>query len=150
MGRYWNSNNHSGKFGFAVQNSSDPEIFGMQEQEPASITYYLDDSDEAREDIKKVLDEQYEILHIKPEDRIYEIKDEQEIWDLLDKYHEQNYRPYDKEKDKDQIPFWSAKYESGEAPVDKRVPLAECRVSLGLKIMDDLMKDGYCELEAEL
>lgn len=150
MGRYWNSNNHSGKFGFAVQNSSDPEIFGMQEQEPTSITYYLDDSDEAREDIKKVLDEQYNILKIKPEDRIYEIKDEQEIWDLLDKYHEENFRPYDKERDKDQIPYADKKYKQGVVPVISAIPLAECRVSLGLKIMDDLMKDGYCELEAEL
>ena len=47
MGRYYNTNTgRGGKFGFACQNSSDPQdYFGMEEQEPTSITYYADDSD---------------------------------------------------------------------------------------------------------
>ena len=53
MGRFYHSNRFEGKFGFAIQNSDDPEIFGMQEQEPSEIEYYLDGSEENIEQVGK-------------------------------------------------------------------------------------------------
>lgn len=162
MGRYYNTNNFSGKFGFAVQDSNDAEIFGMEEQEPTSIDYYLEGTDEAKEKVRKVLDEQYEMFGIPTDKRIYRIdpsknyEEFKELDLLLDKVA---YRPYDEEKDKDIIPYamddetcdklgW--KRGTSAVPTDKRYPLARCRIYLGVKILSDLEIDGYCDLNAEL
>lgn len=150
MGRFWNSNNHSGKFGFAVQPSDDPLIFGMEEQEPTEINYYLDNSEESIEQIKKVLNQQYDILGIKEEDRIYHIENEDDVWKLLDKYHDQNYRPADDEDRANRAMLYhDEKVKGGVVPIKDGITLAECRLNLGLNILDDLERDGYCELYAE-
>lgn len=151
MGRYYNTNRFDGKFGFAVQSSSDPEIFGMVEQEPSVIDYYLNGDDEAIEKCKQVLDEQYDILGVEQEDRIYTIHDESEIWDTLyKKYYDKWFREYDKKKDGEMVPYASDKYENGAVEIKQGTQLALCRVSLGVKIYTSLVVDGYCSLTAEL
>ena len=167
MGRYYNTNNFEGKFGFAVQDSTDPEIFGMAEQPPASIDYYLEDSEEAEEHIRRVLDEQYDILKVPKKERVYSINPENqdEEWKKVEvAIDKQMWRPYDPVKDKDIIPYamsdetckglgWkkdeNGRYPSG-VPVVKGMALASCRVYLGIKILSDLIKDGYCDLNAEI
>lgn len=150
MGRYYTTNNFDGKFGFAVQSSGDPEIFGMEEQEPSSIDYYLDGSEEAIENCAKVIDEQYDFLGIPESDRVYKIEKEQEVWDLYDKYNDKCFREYNEELDKGKIPFHSEKWKKGAVEVKDGVELAWCRISLGCKIYTDLVNDGYCSLNAEL
>ena len=44
MGRYYQTNNTEGKFGFAVQSSDDPAIFGMEE-EPRVEQVWADNED---------------------------------------------------------------------------------------------------------
>lgn len=156
MGRYYSTNRFSGKFGFAIQSSDDPELFGMQEQPPAEINYYLEagDNNENTEEVAKVMDAQYDILEIPKEERVYLLqageKAEQPLIDLEKKYYEKHYRPYDKEKDKSIIPYHSSKYESGAVPTKEGIDLAWCRVWLGAKIYTDLVLDGYCDLNAEV
>ena len=101
MGRYYNTNNFSGKFGFAVQSSDDPEIFGMEAQEPTSIDYYLEATDESKAQVRKVLDEQYDILKVPQEERIYAVdpKNADEAWDKIsDAIDKRMWRPYDEKK----------------------------------------------------
>lgn len=150
MGRYYNTNNFDGKFGFAIQSSTDPEIFGMEEREPSEILYYLEGTDEAKEYCKKVIDEQYDILEIPQEDRIYEIEKNGDIWDLSEKYYDKHWREYDKELDKGKTAYASNKWKNGAMEIKEGTELAWCRVSLGCKIYTDLVKDGYCDLTAEL
>ena len=149
MGRYWTSNSFSGKFTFAVQSSGDPTIFGMKEQEPSCVDYYLDSSKEVLKKCKKVIDAQYDILGIKQKDRLYEVKSLDEIWALHDKYYLEHYRPYNLAEDKE-IPYHSDVFKDGAIPKKPEYPLAWGRLSLGCAIYTDLVKDGYCSLNAEL
>lgn len=153
MGRWYNTQNHSGKFGFATQPSNDPEIFGMEEQPQNHIDYYLEDSEENRNKIIKTLDEQYDILQIPKEDRLYEIENEQQVENLLAKYRSKNYHEYDEAKDDKychKISFNFDQPHETYVPNNDKVELAECRVVLGLYILDDLQKNGYCDMEAEI
>lgn len=155
MGRWYNTQNHSGKFGFAVQPSNDPEIFGMEEQPQSYINYYLEDSEESRKKIIETLNEQYDILQIPKKDRLYEIENEQQVNDLLDKYRDKNYHEYDETKDDKYCHRISFNIDLNEphvvyVPNNDKVELAECRVVLGLYILDDLQKNGYCDMGAEI
>ena len=143
MGRYYQTNNHEGKFGFAVQDSNDPEIFGMTEDQSV-IHYYM--SSDKKDKVKKVLDEQYDILGINKKDRVY-VYDADKIDHVLGISHDKNYHDYNKAKDKE-IPV---AFNDGRVMVanNKDIELAEYRVLLGTKIMYDLENDGYCSLEAE-
>lgn len=172
MGRYYNSNNFNGKFAFAVQSSSDPEFFGMEEQEPTEITYYLEDSEEARKEIKNKLDEQYDILEYPKEKRVYSIKKEEELnplYDDMDKYiyryikndelpegvigyasiHDGWWKQFvpDELKSLSEVEF---RKNYSIIPKNGNTPLAMARIALGIRILSDLMLDGYCELYAEL
>lgn len=150
MGRYYSSNNFDGKFGFGVQSSDDPSIFGMEEQEPSEITYYLEGTDEAKAHCKKVIDEQYDFLGVAQEDRVYEIEKGGDIWELEEKYYDSGFREWTEELDKGKIPYSSDKWKNGAVEIKDGIELAWCRVSLGCRIYSDLVKDGYCELTAEL
>lgn len=150
MGRYYNTNRFEGKFGFGIQDSCDPEIFGMSEQEPTEIDYYLEANDDSLKECKDKIDEQYDFLGVKQEDRIYEIEKSSDTWDLYDKYYDKHFREFDDEKDKGKIPYHSEKWNNGAVEVKEGIELAWCRVSLGCKIYTDLVKDGYCSLTAEL
>lgn len=132
----------------------------MEELEPSEINYYLDDSDDNIEYVTRALDEQYDIIGLEKEKRIYEIDsdDDEKLHNLSDEIMKLVYRPYDEKKDKG-IPYhlfdedlkklgWP-KGTSGY-PVNDKVMLAQCRVYLGLRILSDLKKDGECSLYAEL
>lgn len=147
MGRYYTTNTgRSGKFGFAVQSSDDPEIFGMEEN-TGVIHYYMDDSEENLEQVEEVMNKQYDILNIPKEERIYSGK-ENDLYQLIEKYKDQNWMVYNEERDGKQIPYHSEEHPEGLIP-KQGVILAECRLYLGLTIMTDLKEQGYCELEAE-
>lgn len=147
MGRYYHTNNHDGKFGFGCQSSDDPAYFGMEEQEPTTVDYYLEDNEENRQVIIDKLNENYDILGIAKEDRLYKIKESSlEIEALLKKYRDKNYHEFDKDNGI-RISFGDGK---SYAPRNKDIELAECRVWLGLEILDDLERDGYCDLNAEM
>lgn len=147
MGRYYNTNTgHEGKFGFAVQASDDPKIFGMEELRPSCIDYQLEGDEENIKHVKEVISKQYDILGVNKEDRIFEL-DSDKIEAVLEKYRDKNYHEYDEEKD-DGIPY-SFSDGSIMLPNNRDIPLAECRIQLGLTILDDLEKQGYCFLTAE-
>lgn len=150
MGRYYNTNRFEGKFGFGIQSSTDPEIFGMQEEDRTDLQYYLDGTEENKKECKRVIDEQYDFLEIPQEDRIYVLEDGKEIWDLLDKYINKHFREFDKEKDKGTIPYGYSGFENGAVELKEGIELARCRVVLGTRIYTDLIKDGYCSLVAEV
>lgn len=155
MGRYYRSNRFDGKFGFAVQSSDDPAIFGMVEQEPSEIEYYLDGSEENIEQVAKKLDEQYDILEIPQNERIYLLNcDEKDalrsLYDLGGKYYTKHFREWNEELDKGKVPYSSAKWQKGAVETKDGIELAWCRVYLGTKIYTELVKDGYCSLTAEL
>lgn len=153
MGRYWNSNSHEGKFGFAVQPSDDPEIFGMESQEPCVIDYYLGGDAENIAEAEKVLDKQYDILGVAKKDRIYEYTSEyyyEEISAILKKYHKKNWHRYNEAEDGKIIPYADEEWQEGAVPNNRDVALAENRLDLGLAILTELKKDGYCSLTAEL
>lgn len=155
MGRYYRSNRFEGKFGFAVQSSDDPAIFGMEEQEPSEIEYYLDGSEENIERVAKKLDEQYDILEIPENERVYLLKcDEkdalQPLHELSEKYYTKHFREWNEESDKGKIPYSSEKWQKGAVETKDGIELAWCRVYLGTKIYTELVVDGYCSLSAEL
>ena len=169
MGRYYTLINTDGKFAFGVQPSDDAVIFGMEECEPTSIDYHLEDSAEAREEIIRVLDQQYDILGTPKKKRIYEYDKALGIpYDLLDRYI---YRICEKDKlPKNVVPYaggtdWYKLFlpedqqDMTEKEFDEKyciIPkkegtvLAGARIALGLKILYDLEKEGYCDLNAEL
>ena len=139
----------------------------MYEEEPDEINYYLEDSDEARKHIKKVLDEQYDYLGFPKKGRVYTIEKEEELNPLCDKLDTYVYeaRPIEK----GQMSYgggkdWYKKFLSkGEnlteaefyqkyniVPKKSGSDLAICRITLGIKILSDLVLDGYCSLDAEL
>lgn len=152
MGRYYHTNRFEGKFGFAVQPSDDPALFGMEEQEPSVVNYYLDGSEENIKNVAKTLDEQYEYLRIPDEERIYLLEDGKDdaLDKLYSKYFKKLFRAYNKETDVNIIPFHSEVFPEGAVEVFGGVELAWCRIWLGTKIYTELVEDGYCDLEAEL
>lgn len=157
MGRYYNTNRFYGKFGFAVQSSSDPEIFGMYEDEPTEITYYADDS--AIQQVIDVLNKQYEICEVPEGERIYQVENDKALGEYLEAHVDPRiYREYDSRKD-DGIPYGGFSKEFIEKncfksetlyPKKHEMALAACRIALGLRILTDLKLDGYCSLVAEL
>lgn len=152
MGRYYHTNRFEGKFGFGVQPSDDPEIFGMEEQAPSSINYYLDGDDENIKKVAEKLDEQYDILGIPSEERIYLLEkgDRGELDKLYDKFYSKLFREYDKKIDGEKIPYHSEIYKNEAVEVRDGIELAWCRIWLGTRIYTELIEEGYCDLEAEL
>ena len=146
MGRYYNTNTgRGGKFGFACQNSSDPQdYFGMEEQEPTSITYYADDSD--TEKIKAKLDEIYDKAKVPQKERIYELDgSDDEYQGFHDKFHK-----YFFEICKRGDGNFAGKNGTTEREVFKHAHLGQARLWLGLVILSDIKDEGYCSLDAEL
>jgi len=169
MGRYYSSQHFSGKFGFAIQSSSDPEIFGMEEEDPCTVDYYLDGGKENEEQVKKVIDEQYDILGFPQEKRIYTIEKEEELDPLYDELTLYVYKAVaNTPENKTIIGYggggdWYQNFPEGKGLTEKEfdkkykiVPkkegsvLAKCRIMLGIKILSELKLDGYCSLTAEL
>lgn len=156
MGRYYNTDNgREGKFMFGVQPSSDPEEMGMHEEEPTQVDYYADTDDV--ENIKKKLDEQYDILGVPKEERIYYCKTQQEAMEFENKsLHDRVFVTVNKNdaeamaKHKDETRWASDK---GDDYLDfeikgRALPLA--RIRLALDILSDIEDTGSCMLSAEL
>lgn len=166
MGRFYNTNHFTGKFGFAVQPSDDPgEVFGMEEQDRTEIDYFLDGSEENIRMVKKKLDEQYDILGVPQEKRVYHVESDEDATNKL-YYPLATYAyevvPLDEYKSKDMIAVggdkeWEAQfYKDGLTEENSRIiakpekDLAIFRVYLGVKILSDLESEGECYLTAEL
>lgn len=130
MGRYYNGD-IEGKFWFGVQDSTDPEFFGMEEQPKYSIDYFIDE--ERIEVIKEGLQECIEKLrrdHAK-----------------LNKFFNQTNGYND-----DMIIDWYKKQygqEIGKHDVAIKLEWL-ARYGLGKKIYRKVKELGYCGLEAEL
>lgn len=151
MGRYYStSGGREGKFMFAVQSSDDPEYMGMHEEPPSTITYYADEHDTKK--IKKKLDEQYDILGVPKEDRIYYCKDEKSGTDFEDKVlHD---RVFVTVKDGDERYKGKVGWYNGQKGyTDYEIPgraICLARIRLALDILSDIKDNGYCSLDAEL
>lgn len=164
MGRYYYSGSgRSGKFMFGVQNSTDPEYMGMHEEEPTNINYYA-----GAEDVDYVtskLDEQYDILGLEQEHRIYSFKEllrpgengieKEEIryqeWE--DKYlHDKVWETVKEEEveNKTGVRWASDKEGCVDLELGDGLCLALARVRLGLIILSDIEDNADCNLEAEL
>lgn len=156
MGRYYNTNNYYGKFGFAVQSSTDPEVFGMTEQDPTEVTYYIEEDQVDR--VVKTLDEQYALCEVPQEERIYYVANDKELAEYVENHVEP--RIYREEAPGDNvIPYGGFSKEFLEkhgfksehlVPKSRKMDVARFRILLGLRILSDLKRDGYCELIAEL
>ena len=122
MGRWYYTQNFEGKFGFAVQPSSDAEIYGMEIDEEAmeeieraceedgypvtSVEYFLQGDEESIRYAEMVLDAQYDIFNVPKEKRLYSIKDLDELCDFKDEYIDPVcFREFDREKDKGITPY---------------------------------------------
>ena len=149
MGRYYYAGKFSGKFGFGVQSSSDPEYFGMYREDV--IRYYLSDYVEEMDNVKHIIDEQYDILELPLEDRVYEFDSNEAI----DEYESEvlipiAFRPATEEEinDKNINKFYDPRGSCVEAKQEQSY-LALCRIRLGLCIYNELRINGECTLEAE-
>lgn len=139
------------------------------EEDPTSIHYYLDGSDEAKKRCKEKIDEQYNILGFPKEERIYHIEKDEDLEPLYkngDKYvykivkrNETNKIGYGGEKNwwkkfapKELLSLTDEEFDKEYMVIpqsDEKI-LAWARIPLGIKILSDLELDGYCDLEAEL
>ena len=168
MGRYYNtSTGREGKFMFATQSSDDPGYLGMSENQN-TIDYYADETDV--EKITAKLDEQYDILGLPKEERIYRLPkptkenslvEEDELYEkwenehlrgkVWESFHKNNFEEA-KAKYGDKATHWTS--DKGNEYTDfEREPglcLALARVRLALVILTDIAEDGCCELGAEL
>lgn len=155
MGRYYGTAHFDGKFGFGTQSSYDPvEFFGMNDDtsendDESEGMFSLSASEAELKRIKALIDSQYDFLGIPAEKRKYKIEDGSEIWDLLEQFEGQLYRPFIRGKDKG-IPYWSKKHMDGIIERKPGIQLAKCRIDLGCKIYTELLNDGFCWMWAEL
>lgn len=154
MGRYYSTQNYNGKFGFGCQPSNDPEeVFGMEDisdcDDETEALYWMEGTYANIDDVRAKLNELYDELKIKKEDRIYFIKNDMEVWDMLEKYESKHFREFKKGIDKG-IPYYSHKFDDGMIEIRPGVQLARCRIDLGTKILTELVKNGECELWEEL
>ena len=155
MGRYYETNTgRRGKFMFGVQDSTDPEYMGMNEQERGYIEYLADRDDEQK--IRDKLDEQYDILGIPKDKRLYTYKEEEE-YDDYEKKHLIDKAFVDvKEDDKKEMEKYKGKtrwYCERKGYVSFEIAnnaLALARIRLATTILSDIREDGECYLQAEL
>ena len=160
MGRYYTTEHFSGKFGFAVQPSYDPEYFGMEEYSPNEIHYYLEGSVENIKAVTELLDLQYDICELPKEKRVYYVADDNVLYDFVETVLDPVvYREYDPEIDDGAAvyggfePDWLAEhgFSSGHLVTKtEAMQLAMFRIRLGLRILSDLKDRSECILVAEV
>lgn len=137
---------------FGVQPSDDPQYMGMREN-PAYIQYYASDEDEP--EVRKRLDEQYDILGVDKDKRVYYMKD----WDEFNKFEKKvlddkiwiKVNRNDKEtldKYKGQT-TWAGDSDDEVMFERKNRALVLARIRLGVVILSDIKDQGYCQMEAE-
>lgn len=141
-----------------MQPSDDPAtIYRMDEIEPDdewdeesgySETYTDYESSDA-ENIKKHLDEQYDILGVPKDERKYECENEGEyVWKDLAKYYLTEQEPPKDEAYK-VCGYYMGEDKPTMYPIDKDKELAASRVQLGLVIYNTILTEGECLLTAE-
>lgn len=146
MGRYFNTNTgRGGKFGFACQSSTDPkDYFGMEEEEPTSITYYADESDV--DSIKAKLDALYDEAKVPQEERAYELDgSDHEYQTFHNAYHKYFFETCERGEGN-----FAGENGTTEREVFTDAHLCQSRLWLGLTILTDIKDEGYCSLDAEL
>ena len=142
MGRYYYTDGgREGKFMFGVQSSDDPEYMGMSE-DPSYIDYYASDDDAPK--IKKRLDEQYDILNVPKDKRIYYAKTSKDYDDF--EREELENKVWIKVKDKTK---WYCEDKGYTMYERDNMALVLARIKLGVNILSDIKDEGYCSLRAE-
>lgn len=162
MGRYYSTMcGRDGKFGVGTQPSTDPgDVFEMQEQEPNTITYYLESNDESKKMVKAKIDKFYDELEVPQEERIYYLNhkdraDENKLYDLCSKYaylkvNRAEVKRYNKRDGYDHREYYCEEKHKVLIERKKGLPLCVSRIHLGLTILSDLQDEELCELTAEL
>lgn len=162
MGRFYNTNNFVGKFAFAKQPSMDPiNVFGMEdatekdEQDSDIIDTYLKATKQNTQNILNIINIFYDVLLVPDDVRRYDFSDGDNIDDYIyDGLVNYIYREATKEEldtEKGHLFFLSLDDDRSYIEICKDVScLAAARLSLGLKIYNDLIMDGYCAMTAEL
>lgn len=152
MGRYWNTNYHSGKFGFGCESSSDPEIFGMTVLSDnydfdSTVDYYLEDDKESMTQCYLTLEEQFNILDVPVDERRYVFPDDETRYEYVRSLNDYVFRVATEQEPKDNV-CWSV---DGKTCVERfdGSALAQFRIALGIAIYSDLHLHGCCELNAE-
>lgn len=152
MGRYYRTDGgREGKFMLGVQSSDDPEYMGMSE-DTSYIDYYASDDDAPK--IKKRLDEQYDILNVPKDKRIYYAKTskdyddfereelENKVWIKVKDGSEEEKQFKDKTK-------WYCEDKGYTMYERDNMALVLARIRLGVNILSDIKDEGYCSLRAE-
>ena len=127
MGRYWSTNSFEGKFGFALQNSSDFYDYFDCELTNDADTYCELEYTGKPEPIIKKLNGLYEFVGL-PAEYPTTFESNQELEDYV----------------------WKDLYErrpDNFAPADIR--LALYRIWCGHAVLSDLLTDGYCHIVAD-
>lgn len=136
---------------FGVQPSDDPQYMGMSE-DPSYIEYYASEDDEPQ--IRKRLDEQYDILNVPKDKRMYYAKDLEEY----DKYEreELDHRVWIKVKDDSEEAKqfegktkWYCEDKGYTMYERENMALVLARIRLGVNILSDIKDEGSCSLRAE-
>lgn len=136
---------------FGVQSSNDPEYMGMSE-DPTFIQYYASKDDEPK--IKAKLDEQYDILGVPKEKRMYYAKDLEaydryENEELEDKVWVKVKDGSEEEKQFNGKTKWYCEDKGYTLYERENMALVLARIRLGVNILSDIKEKGYCSLEAE-
>lgn len=149
MGRYYSCGDFYEKFGFGCQSSYDPqEVYGMTDEPcywededgnevelESEVKFVIDNTSDNRKMVKRQLDKIYKQLGISKSDRVYEVGDTEEVWDLLNKYRDRLWRPI--------IEGERGGYSFGDGTTSmerrKGVRLGECRVLLGVVIYSTMI-----------
>lgn len=156
MGRYYlTQTGKKGKFWVAVQPSDDPmAVYDMDdiseyEEEETYATYSDYESSDA-ENVKKHLDEQYDILGVPKEERKYECEDEGHyVWEDLAKYYLTEQEPPEDAMGHKACGHYMGDGKPTMYPINSEKELAASRVQLGLVIYNTILTEGICILNAE-
>ena len=159
MGRHYYTQRYEGKFGFGTQPSKDPEIFGMKDVTEEEIKmlniidYYLEATPKTLKHVKDIIDVNYGLLDVY-DNRKYEFNDDQEdINDYVFNTLRDNIFHKASIQECKEYPGNLFALDDDDTYIENLIDvshLSACRLSLGLKIYNCLLKDGYCSMTAEL
>lgn len=156
MGRYYNSTSGdiNGKFGFGIQGSDAGTRFGMDEIHD-HITLYTDNADEVLEEINNI----FNSMGVPEKDRQVDFSESKDICFAVREWSEKvNLWGYAVEEipevefnpDRDGNRYHSDK-EGYVGRVKSKQNLKDYYdLLLGIEIYNDILKNGYCELECEI
>lgn len=135
MGRFWRTERFEGKFGFALQDSDDPLLFGMEYDEDNwdddDELHFVMDKDATREALK-ALNEAYDVLNVPRDKRIYYVTSDDMLWRVYDEMWNYAYEPCG--EDESHTVDANGNHVK---PRGDRYDLALCRVALGIAIYSE-------------